>query len=80
MWRLGEGAGDGSSGTGPSAYRAARESDPRLAPDLRHRPGPQRRDGVPAGHRDRLLARLLHEVPAPDALVAWIDRVHEGLA
>jgi hypothetical protein len=28
----------------------------------------------------RLLAELLHAVPAPDALVAWIDRVHEGVA
>jgi len=28
----------------------------------------------------RLLADLLHVVPAPDALVAWVDRAHEGLA
>jgi hypothetical protein len=28
----------------------------------------------------RLLAELLHAVPAPDGLVAWIDRVHAGLA
>lgn len=27
----------------------------------------------------RLLADLLHAVSAPEALVAWIDRVHEGL-
>jgi hypothetical protein len=27
----------------------------------------------------RLLAGLVHAVPAPDALVAWVDRVHEGL-
>jgi hypothetical protein len=28
----------------------------------------------------RLLAELLHAVPAPDALVTWIDRVLEGLS
>jgi len=28
----------------------------------------------------RLLAGLLHAVPAPDALVTWIDQAHEGLA
>ncbi|BFU45262.1 hypothetical protein KRMM14A1004_34990 [Krasilnikovia sp. MM14-A1004] len=28
----------------------------------------------------RMVADLLHAVPAPAALVAWIDRVHEGLA
>ena len=27
-----------------------------------------------------LLSRLAHAVPAPDGLVAWIDRVHQGLA
>ncbi|XVU26134.1 hypothetical protein ACQPZJ_03475 [Actinoplanes sp. CA-054009] len=27
----------------------------------------------------RVLADVLHAVPAPDALVAWIDRVREGL-
>jgi hypothetical protein len=27
----------------------------------------------------RILADVLHRVPAPDALVAWIDRVREGL-
>jgi hypothetical protein len=27
----------------------------------------------------RLLADLLHAGPAPDSLVTWIDRVHEGL-
>ncbi len=27
----------------------------------------------------RLLAHMLHAVPAPDVLVNWIDRVHEGL-
>nr|WP_236642639.1 hypothetical protein [Actinoplanes utahensis] len=27
-----------------------------------------------------LLADVLHAGPAPDALVAWIDRVHEGLS
>ncbi|WP_127499873.1 hypothetical protein [Actinoplanes solisilvae] len=27
----------------------------------------------------RMLADVLHAVPAPDALTAWIDRVHEGL-
>jgi hypothetical protein len=28
----------------------------------------------------RLLAEVLHAVPAPEGLVAWIDRVHGGLA
>lgn len=28
----------------------------------------------------RLLAELLHALPAPEALVAWADRAHEGLA
>ncbi|BCY07383.1 hypothetical protein [Actinoplanes sp. L3-i22] len=28
----------------------------------------------------RLLSELLHALPAPDGLVAWVDRVHEGLA
>jgi hypothetical protein len=28
----------------------------------------------------RLLSGVLHAVPAPDALVVWIDRVHAGLA
>ncbi|MEU4624959.1 hypothetical protein AB0G04_33920 [Actinoplanes sp. NPDC023801] len=28
----------------------------------------------------RLLAEVLHAVPAPDVLVEWIDRVHAGLA
>ncbi|GAA1609504.1 hypothetical protein GCM10009828_041610 [Actinoplanes couchii] len=28
----------------------------------------------------QLLARALHAVPAPDALVGWVDRVHAGLA
>jgi hypothetical protein len=27
----------------------------------------------------RLLAHILHSVPAPEVLVNWIDRVHEGL-
>ena len=27
----------------------------------------------------KILAGVLHHVPAPDALVAWIDRVREGL-
>jgi hypothetical protein len=28
----------------------------------------------------RLLAAVLHATPAPEALVAWIDRVHSGLS
>ena len=57
---------------------------PILARGIRHRPGHQRRHGFPLVAETDLLVDLVHAgwSPLPERLpdlVAWLDRVHEGL-